>query len=509
MADISNGKRLTINTLFLYIRMIFVLFITLFTSRIILNNLGVVDFGVYNVVAGVITFVAFLNTALQVSAQRYLSFEIGKGNEGDVPKVLKNNLVMFMIMAIIIFIIIEPFGYIMVNYKLTIPPERLNAANIVLHTSSLILFLSVLQSPFTGLLASMENFRVYSIIGIIEAITKFLSAYLIVYLSFDRLIIYGYLLLVSAGIIFISYQIVCIRLYPQLFTNAIKRNASWKDIYEIAKFSGWNVFGALSIVTLNQGLNILLNIFFSPIVNAARAISQQINSAVYAFVANIHAAIIPQLTKSYAEGDRGYMRKITLVGCKFSYYLILILFIPLFYYSEPVLQLWLGSVPEYASNFVKLTLLNTIIDPTGGIISGVIQATGKIRNYQVIIGVIFVLTLPISYIFLKLGYSPYIVFIVNIVITLVNMICRFAFVKNIIQIGTRQLINYLMRIYGCLLFCACFTGIVYQFCANTILGLLCFTLLSLIICSIIIIIYGLNKEEKLYVLSIIVKKIKK
>lgn len=504
-----RGKLVVKNTLFLYIRMLCVLFITLFTSRIVLKNLGVVDFGIYNVVAGVVTLFAFLNTALSVSVQRFLSYEIGANNKERVKTTFRSSIVVYLLIALLLLLIVEPIGYYLIEYKLSIPENRHSVALDVFQMSLIMLVISVLRSPFVALLTSCEKFNYIAFIAIVESVLKLLSAALIIKISIDNLITYSVLLVLSTIIITIIYVYVSIYNSKDVVLQNYFQNISWENIKEISVFSFWNMFSSLSLVCLNQGLNILLNIFFNPIVNAARAVSLQINSAAYSFISNIHSAVIPQLAKSYAQDDMVYLRKLSVFGCKISYSLFLILFVPLFFYSDYILHLWLDEVPQYTSIFVKLILLNTLIDPVGGIVSGVAQATGQVRKYQFVIGLAYMLTIPLAYVGLKIFNIPEIVFVVNILVTILCLLYRLNYLRVTLKYPKNFILIFLLRIV-LLITLSLFINYLVALCFSVdLIGFLLYSILTLIINALLLVFVVFTKEERIYAVKYIKRSIKK
>lgn len=505
----ARGNLVIKNTIFLYIRMLCVLLITLFTSRIVLKNLGVVDFGIYNVVAGVVTLFAFLNTALSVSVQRFLSYEMGANNIEGVKTTFRSSFVVYLLIAMLLLLIVEPIGYYLIEYKLSIPENRHSVALDIFHMSLIMLLISVLRSPFVALLTSCEKFNYIAFIAIAESVLKLLSAALIIKISTDNLITYSVLLVLSTIIVTIIY--VCTSIYnsKEVVLQNYFQNISWRNIKEISVFSFWNMFSSLSLVCLNQGLSILLNTFFNPIVNAAHAVSLQINSAAYSFISNIHSAVIPQLAKSYAQDDMVYLRKLSVFGCKISYSLFLILFVPLFFYSDYILHLWLDEVPQYTSTFVRLILLNTLIDPIGGIVSGVAQASGQVQKYQFIIGLSYMLTIPFAYIGLRFFNIPEIVFIINILVTVLCLLYRLNYLRVTLKFPKNFIQTFLLRIISLMTFSLFINYFIASYFSNDLISFLLYSIVTLIINSLLLVFIAFTKEERCYAVQYIKKSIKK
>jgi O-antigen/teichoic acid export membrane protein len=390
--------------------------VSLYTSRIVLNTLGVEDFGIYNVVGGVVMMLSFLNSSMSTATQRFLSFEIGKNDYGQLKNVFSMSVNIHAIIAVAIFVLAETIGLWFLNAKLNIPVERMVAANWVYQFSVLSFMVTVLSVPYNATIIAHERMNVYAYVSIVEVVLKLAIVFALVWFGYDKLKMYAILIFCVSVIVWVIYRFYCRR-------NFMESNYSFfwdKSLYKtLMNFAGWNIFGNLAWVMMNQGLNLLLNIFFGPIVNAARGIAFQVNAAVVIFVNNFRIAINPQIIKSFAVGDNEYMKKLVFEGAKYSFYLLLFLTLPMLLETNIILKIWLKIVPDYAVIFCQLVLVSTLIQCFDASFGIVFQAIGKIKENQLMSGGTYLLILPVSYVLLKLNFPPPAVFWVQIAVTII------------------------------------------------------------------------------------------
>lgn len=434
----ENNKRIAKNTLLLYIRMLFTMIVSLYTSRVILNTLGVTDFGIYNVVGGVVAMFGFLNSAMSSSTQRFITFELGKNDLNQLQKVFNTSIVIHVIISIVILILAETFGLWFLYNKMTIPIERLDAALWAYQgaiASTIVLIMSV---PYNATIIAHEKMSAFAYIAVLEVTLKLLIAYLILIGNFDKLKLYAFLMFSIQLIIRFIYGQYCKKHFLE---TKIKKIKDWKLFKEMLGFASWSLWGNLAVIAYTQGLNILLNIFFTPAINAARGVAVQVQNAVNQFSLNFQTALNPQITKSYAIGDYKYMHKLVFRSSKFTFFLLLLLSLPILLETETILTIWLKNVPEYTTNFLRLMLCITIIDATANPFMISASATGKVKVYQSLIGGILLLILPISYITLKLGGSPESVFIVHLLICIIAFITRLLIIKPMIHLSILSYFN--------------------------------------------------------------------
>ncbi len=420
---VSDKKRIAKNTAYLYVRMILVTLITLYTSRVILQILGASDFGIYNVVGGVVAMMAFVNGPLNAATVRFLTFELGKQDERKLSDTFAACLNTHIFVGIIVILVGETLGLWFFYYKLNIPDERMWVAFWVYQFSIINCFFDLTQISYTASINSHEKMSVYAYIGLYEAVSKLLIVYLIAVSPWDRLLFYGFLLMINKIAVQLYCRYYCLRNYSEC-----RFRLFWdKPLYKkLSGYAGWDTFGGVALVCEGQGVNILLNIFFGPVVNAARAIALQIRTAVTMFISNLTAAVRPQIVKNYAVGNVDEMYNLVFMTTRYSYYLMLILMLPIFFETETVLNIWLGSsVPDYTGIFTKLVLIVGLINSVDSSFLMAYHAIGKIKTGNLFGGTLMILSLPIGYICLKIGMAPPSVFYVLIIINSIGTLFDF------------------------------------------------------------------------------------
>ena len=417
----KNNKRIAKNTFVLYVRMLFLMAISLYTSRVILEALGVEDFGVYNVVGGFVALFGILCKSLSSAASRFLNFEMGRGDKDRLTKVFSTTLTIHVVLAVIIAVLAEGVGFWFVNNKLVISPDRLYAANWVFLFSVLTFCFNLVTVPYHAAIIAHERMKVFAYIGIFEGIGKLLICYLLFFSPIDRLIIYGILMFLIQLIVCLMNLIYCRKFFPECEYHFVREKGIFKEIFG---FASWNMIGSSSAILRNQGNNILINLFFGPVVNAARAVANQVLHAVHAFVENFFIALKPQITQSYANGNWSYMMTLIFQGSRLAYYMLLFLCMPILLNTDYLLHLWLKTVPDYSVSFVQLTLIFTMIESVSSPLITAQLATGKIRNYQLVVGGLQIMNVPISYIILKLGGVPETILYVTIFISVCCLCAR-------------------------------------------------------------------------------------
>ncbi|NLD93699.1 MAG: lipopolysaccharide biosynthesis protein [Fibrobacter sp.] len=401
--SITNNKTIAKNTIFLYVRMFVSMVISLYTSRIVLQTIGVVDFGIYNIVGGVVSMLIFLKNSMAISVQRFLNFELGKNNIENLKKIFSISLMVHCVIALLVFIVAETIGQWFLYTRLNIPYDRLGAANWVYHFSVISCMFSIIQVPYIAVIVSREKLNIYAYISIVDVILKLLIVYLLVNSSIDKLVLYAML---TTSVAFIGMMITilyCLKTFSEAHFHFC---ADIKIVREITTFAGWSMLGEIAWVCTLQGVNIILNIFYGPIVNAARSISFQVNTNIYLLVSNFQTALNPQIIKNFATGNIVAMENLIVKGTKFSYYLLLLISLPILIETEFVLQMWLNYVPAYTVIFCRIVLINSLIDVLGNTYATAARAYGKIMRYQIIVSSVLVMNLPLSYIMLKIGKTP-------------------------------------------------------------------------------------------------------
>ena len=418
MSETSN-KTIAKNTAFLYVRMLLILVVTLYVSRVILDTLGVTDYGIYNVVGGVVTMMTFLNGGLSASTSRFLTYELGTGNRSRLKDVFSASLNLHICVALLVFILGETVGLWFFYEKLVIPDDRMDAAFWVYQFSIVTTMVSFIQVPYNATLISHENMSIYAYISVYEALAKLAIAYFIVLSPIDRLVFYGLLLMLNAIAIQTLYWYYASRRYDECMFRLTKDMGLYKTLLG---YSGWDVIGNLAIVSQGQGINILLNMFFGPLVNTAQAIAVQLQSAVVMFINNVLAATRPQVIKSFAEQNYDRMFNLTFYAAKFSYMLMLCMVLPICFEIDFILSIWLGdNVPEETALFSILVLIIYQMETYHLASLMSYHAIGKIKVGNIIGGSMMIFALPLAYIFLKLGFPPYSVFIAIFIMNFLQM----------------------------------------------------------------------------------------
>lgn len=493
----ETNKRIAKNTLLLYFRMLFMMAVSLYTSRVVLNALGVEDFGIYNVVGGVVAMFGFLNSAMSTSTQRYITFELGRNDFKQLNKVFNISISIHAFISIVILILAETIGLWFLYHKMTIPVERMDAALWAYQgaiASTIILIMSV---PYNATIIAHEKMSAFAYISVLEVVLKLLIVYLLLIGDFDKLKLYAVLMFSVQLIIRFIYGNYCKRHFPETKILFCK---DWTLFKNMLAFAGWNLWGNCAAIAFTQGVNILLNMFFGPAVNAARGIAVQVQNAVTQFSFNFQTALNPQITKSYATGDYTYMHKLIFRSSKFTFFLLLFLSLPILLETETILTIWLGNVPEHTVNFLRLILCVTIIDATANPLMVSAAATGKVKVYQSVVGGILLAILPISYVVLKLGGNPESVFIVHL------SICIIAFITRLYIIA--PLVNLKLAQYFKIVILKCFTMLIIASilpislkillpCSFVNFFLVCLSCIISILSSIYFI--GLDQDEKRFI----------
>lgn len=435
----ANNKRIAKNTLVLYLRMLLLMFISLYTSRLVLATLGISDYGIYNVVGGFVGLFTMVSATMATATQRFLSMEIGKGGSSEtISRIFSTSIIIHIYLALIILVLAETIGLWFVNNKMVFPIERLTAVNWVFQFSVLTLLINVLSVPYSASLVAYEKMSAFAYIGILEAILKLVVVYLIVVAGMDKLILYSLLLMLIAIGIRLLYSIY---VQKHLTYCCFCWNIDREYRRSMLSFIGYNFIGSTANILKTQGINILLNIFFGTLVNAARGVSVSVLRAVSGFVTNFQMAMTPQIIKLYAAEQKEEMFKLMFRGSKCSYYLMLLISLPIIIETPFILNLWLVEVPEYTVIFVRLTLIYTMIDTLSNpLISGV-HASGNVKRYQLINGSILMLTLPAIYIVLRLGFPPYMAFVVSLFFSLLCHFVRLFIVKSLIDFPMKRFLG--------------------------------------------------------------------
>lgn len=502
----TNNNRLAQNTVILYIRLILTLVIGLYTSRVVLNALGVEDFGIYNVVGGIVSMFTMISGSLSAAITRFLTFELGKNDIESVRRTFATSMIIQIALCVIIILFAESVGLWFLHSKMIIPADRMVAANWVYQFSLITFCLNLINIPYNAVVIAHERMNIYAYMSIYDAIAKLVVVYLLIISPIDRLIFYAFLLTLVSLSSRLIYGVYCSNHFEECNTKLIFNKPLFKEMFS---FSYWNFIGVISSVFRDSGGNVIINMFYPPTVNAARGVAIQVGNAVRSFSSNFVVAINPQITKTFAANEREYTNKLVISGAKLSYFLLFVLALPVLCNTHYLLEIWLKIVPEYAVVFVRLVLILALVDSISETMITLMLATGDIKTYQIVVGCVVLLNLPISYLFLKLGYLPQIVVIVAILISLICIMLRAIMLKRMVGFPISYFVkDVLLKI----LIVTALTGTAaYYF--TSLLDESFFTLIvSSVFCVLssftIIWLFGFNRSEKTLVINLLSSKIK-
>ena len=496
MADVSvSNKRIAKNTIFLYIRMALSMIVSLYTVRVVLQVLGVENYGIYSAVGGVISSLTVFTGALSTASQRFFSIEIGKDSREGLNRVFNSMVVLYLLTGVLILIIAETAGVWFLEHKMLIPSNRMNAAFVVLQCTLISLFVSIIVSPFQAIIIAKEDMKVYAYVGIYDVLIKLLIAFFIQLFTIDKLILYAFLLLMASVSSQLIYFIFSVKKY-----NDIKLKLRWdfQTIKEILGFSGWSLIGCLAFLFNAEGLNLLMNVFFGPIVNAAYNIGNSVKNAVNQLGANFFVAVRPSLIKEYAAQNFEYVQKLFFFSTKVIFCLLFMIMFPISMETERILSLWLGDVGDHMVSFVRLMLIWALLLNLSDPITAIVQAANKVKAYHLLVDLFTLLTLPLAYVAFKFGSTPEWAFIISLIIFCFAHIIRLLILKKIIQI---EIIEYFKKIVLRIILSICISiSITYtlklfiEF--NTLIGLFVKILLEVAIPIAVCYIVVLNKNER-------------
>lgn len=499
MTSVSDNKRVAKNTLVLYFRMLFMMLIGLYTSRINLQSLGVEDFGIYNVVGGIVVMFSIINGSITASISRFLTFEIGTGNMEKLKKVFSTSVTIQIGISLLILLLAETIGLWFLNHKMVIPDSRMPAANWVYQFSIITFILNLISMPYNACIVAHEKMSAFAWITIYDAIAKLLIAWLTFIAPMDKLIFFsGFIVLIAftQRMIYTSY---CLHNFEECH---YKFTIDKELLKHMSGFAGWNFIGASSAILRDTGGNIIINLFCGPAVNAARAIANRINTAVLGFTNSFMTAINPQITKSYASGEYEKMMGAIYKGAKFSFFLLLLLGLPVIMESEYIIHLWLGQVPEHTVLFVQLTILYAMSESISNPLVTAMLATGKIKNYQIVVGGLQMLNLPISYICLRLGCIPESVVIVAIILSQCCFAARIYMLRAMINLNAIDYVKKVyLRILSTLIITFILPVIVKYYMDDSLLSFFTILSISFISACINILYVGCNDKERSFIYS--------
>lgn len=508
MIEQTSNKTIAKNTIFLYFRMMFTMVVSLFTSRVILQVLGVEDYGIYQTVGGVVGMLQFVNGALSTGSSRFLTYEMGTGNVDKLKRTFSSVLTAHLLLAIVIVLVAETAGLWFVYNKLVIPTERMDAAVFAYHMSILAAVFQITQVPYNASIISHEKMGIYAYVSIIEVSLKLAIVYALYFGGWDKLMQYSLSYCVVNISIVLFYNIYCTRKFEETHYKPM-----WdKEIMTgVLSYSGWNLFANTSIALNNQGAVILINMFFTPGVVTARAIANQVNMAANQFIQNFRTAANPQIVKRYAAGDFEGSKALLLSSTKFSYYLMLILSLPICLVAEPLLLLWLGQVPEYSVVFLQLAIITSLFQVFDTSFYTALYAKGRIKENALISPTLGFLAFPITYILFRLGCSPTSLAVVLLVIyAVLGLIVKPMLIIKIVDYTWADIMQVLLPCFYVTIFSCIVPVMAYLFkdlfFDNIIIQFLALTIISILSVCITVWFVGLDKSMKEKLLNVIKSK---
>ena len=427
MSDNININRIAKNTIMLYVRMLLLMVVSLYTARVILQVLGVQDYGINNVVAGVVWMFGFFNSAMTMATQRFLNVEMGKNDTENLSRTFRMTVNIHAIVALIVLVLSETVGVYLINNVLNIPDDRMVAANWIFQFAILGACVTIIQVPYNSLIYAREKMDVYAYISIGEALLKLLLVLLLSIINWDKLILYGLLVFCLSVLVFLLYFLYC-----NVHFEESKYTFVWdkRMFHTMIGFMGWNIFGQIAQVGTNQGVNMVVNVFYGVLINAALAITNQVNSSISSFVNNFQTSFRPQIMKSYAANEIKEMNGLVIKASKLSFYLLYVISVPLMFNIDLVLDVWLDEVPEYSGVFCKLLIWYTYLEALGLPLVMSIMATGKNRNYQISISIIISLNLLLTWFLFKFGFRVESIFWVKIAVSAIGLFVRLLYAKK-------------------------------------------------------------------------------
>lgn len=499
----GTSKRIAKNTLLLYMRMLFLMVISLYTSRVVLKALGIEDFGIYNVVGGVVGMFSIISGSLSASITRFLNYEMGKGTSSKLNHIFCSSVTIQLVLSAIVFIIAETIGLWFLNQKMSIPAERLIATNWVYQLSIFTFIINLISVPYNAVIIAHEKMSVFAYISIFEGLSKLLIAFSISISPIDHLISYSASMCSIAIIVRFVYGRYCSGHFEECKFKIVFDKEQLKEMFA---FAGWNFIGAIAGVLRDQGGNVILNLFCGPVVNAAKGISSQVNNAVVGFVTNFTMALNPQITQSYSAGNREYMQVLIYQGAKLAYFVLFLLSLPIIINTPFILKIWLGDYPDYTVSFVRLTLILSMWESIASPMSTGLLATGRIKWYQIWVGGLNLLNIPLSYLLLRFGFSPNIVLIVAIILSQFALFLRLYFIRLLLNFNIVIFITHTyIRILLVSIVSSAISTLVRQYMSSTFMGFIFTTLVCISTTLITILILGCNKSERSIVYSSLLK----
>lgn len=489
-----DNKRIAKNTLLLYIRMLITLLITLFTSRVILDSLGEDDYGIYNVVGGIIAMAAVITNPMQSVIERFITFGLGSGDLNKLKKIFSTSVNIQLLFSIVIILLFEIVGVWFLNNKMNIPEDRMVAANWTLQCSLAIFLLGINKLPYSATIMAHERVGVYAYLSIFEVICKLGIAYLIYISTYDKLIVYSLLLVLISILTYAFHLIYCKRNFEEVHYTLNIEKPLFK---EMASFAGLSFFGDATYIFNTQGVNILINIFFNVGLNAARGIAVQVDSAVRQFVSNFTLALYPPIMKSYASGDKYNMFKLICMGSKYSFFIMLLLTVPITLETKSLLNIWLVEVPDQTTIFLRLVIVTSFFESYQHTMAIGINSTGNIKMYQIKLNTLQILIFPLTWILFEKGFPAYITYVLAAIYSFLMIIVRLSELKRLMNFPVKDyLTQYFSKMVSVALIAFSIPCVIQCFMEQSVLRFFIICLLSVAITLASIWIIGLNRNER-------------
>lgn len=481
--------------------------VNLYTVRLMWKVLGMDNYGIYNVVGGIVLMFAFLNTAMVSSSQRFISFALGKSDDEKLQKTFSMSLTVHFLLAILVFILAETIGLWFLNHKLNIPIDRMTAANWVYQCSIVSFLFTIVSVPYNACIVAHEHMKVYGYLGIVDVFLKLGIVLLVMVLPFDTLISYAVLVMFLSAFSRFLYTIYCKKHFKECRYQYHKDSHLMKDMFS---FAGWSFIGTMGFSVRDQGINIILNMFFNVAVNAAKGIANQAGTVINGFASNFTMAINPQLTKRYAAGNIDGMLQLLFDGCKYSLILMSLIVIPLIVSANTILHLWLGDVAPYTVGFLQLILIMSLVDCVVSPITTSLQATGNIKKFQIIISIIMCSNIPLSWIWLKLELNPYLVIIVTIITSIIALLSRLLLLHEQIKFSYWR---FFLTVYGrtlpLLFIVGGFAWYIYPWFRYDFPGIITFFSLTWLFFVVTCFALAFNKNEKKFIVDAVKSRFKR
>ena len=424
----SKTKRIAQNTFFMTLRMFFLMIVTFFMSRVVLDKLGVEDFGIYNLISSLAVSFTFFSSALTNATQRFVTIELAKNNIQSASKIFNQHLLVYTIISAVVILCSEFIGSWLIGNKLNVPDDRIIASHIVFQFAILTVIVSLLSIVFESLIISHEDMKIYSYVGVIEGVLKLCVAYAIIISPIDKLVFYAALMAIIFLISRAIYCVYCFRKYKECYLQYVWDKALIK---KSSQFIGWNVLSSAQVAICDQGISILLNMFFGPIANAARGITSQVGGAVFKFVNSFLVAIQPQMVKSYAQNDIVYLKKLFYTTSRLSYIVLWLFACPIVIAAEDILNLWLVNVPMWTADMVRISMISSCVYVLSKPIWFIVIADGKLKKYTIITSVVSFMLFPLSYIVLQAGGNPLSVYFLNVALVIANIFFQLRIIEKI------------------------------------------------------------------------------